>query len=455
MNFESAFAKLNSVILALRDYLWGWPLIFGMLSVGIIITTITHFAQIRYFVTAWRLLLFPKRHELGDPKKDVVITPLQAFFGALGTSIGNGNIAGIAMAVALGGPGAAFWVLVAGFLGMIIRFAEVFLGTYFSNEKFRGVRGGPMVYLSKLPGKTVLPYVFALLFFLYGLTSGNATQANSISEGICRTWHISKWHVACAITLLLVYAIAGGAKRILYISDRLTPFKVFAFLASAVVVLTYHYAALIPALILIFKSAFSYHAVAGGTAGFGLQQIMRNGLARGFNANEAGLGIAASFFGETGSKKPLEDSLMSMCGVFISSFIVCFSVALMVIASGVWNNGEQGSALAVSAYETVFGSYGGWVVTFIATSFGLGVMIAFLFIGKTAWLFLTNNRWENAFYILFCAVAFIGTLVKVEIIWNTNDLINGILIPLNLYAIISFIPLIRSALKSYKQGQTL
>ncbi len=442
---------LNSTILLLRDYLWGWPLIITMLSIGSIVTIVTGFVQLRYFTRAWRLLLIPKKNELGQ-QKGAEITPIQAFLGALGTSIGNGNIAGIATGIALGGPGAAFWVLVAGFIGMPIRFAEVFLGTFFGNQTFRGVRGGPMVYLSKLPGKSFLPYVFALLFFLYGLTSGNATQANSIGDGICRTWGISPWLVAIGITVLLLYAILGGAHRIIYISDRLTPFKVFVFLVSAVIVLTYHYAMIIPAVVLIFKSAFSYAAVAGGAAGFALQQIMRNGLARGLNANEAGLGIAASFFGATGSKKPVEDSLMSMCGVFISSFVVCFSVALMVIASGVWNNGEQGSALAVSAYETVFGSYGGWVVTFIATSFGLGVMIAFLFIGRTAWLFLTNNRWEKAFYVIFCVVAFVGTLTKVEIIWNTNDLINGILIPLNLYAIVSFIPLIYSSLKNYKLG---
>jgi len=443
----------GSAILILKEYLWSWPLIITMLGTGLVVTLATGFVQVRYFTNAWRLLLTPKRGELGQ-QKEAELTPIQAFLGALGTSIGNGNIAGIATGIALGGPGAAFWLLVAGFFGMAIRFSEVFLGTYFSDELYRGVRGGPMVYLSKLPGRTFLPYVFALLFFFYGLTSGNAMQANSIGDGICRTWGVNQWFVAIGITLFLLYAVLGGARRILRISDRLTPFKVFAFLVSAIIVLAYHYAMIIPSIVLIFKSAFSYTAFAGGAVGFTLQQAMRNGLARALNANEAGLGVAAQFFGASGSKKPVEDSIMSMCGVFISSFIVCFLVALIVIASGVWGNGEQSTSLAISAYETVFGSYGGWVVTFVAASFGLGVMVAFLFIGKTAWLFLTNNRWPSAFYVIFCCVAFIGTLTKVTLIWNINDLVNGALILVNLYAIVAFVPLLRSAIISYAQGKS-
>ncbi len=441
---------INQIIIMLKDYLWGWPLIIAMIVVGTLTTVATHFVQIRYFFTAWRLLIFPKKSVLGA-EKDSTLTPLQAFLGALGTSVGNGNIAGIATGIALGGPGAAFWVLVAGFIGMAIRFAEVFLGTYFDKKTFRGVRGGPMVYLSLLPGRAFMPYVFAVLFFLYALTSGNAMQANAIGDGAFRTWGINPIFVAVAIVLFLSYAVFGGAKRIIKISDMLTPFKVLVFFISAVIVLGYHYQMIIPTLKLIFSSAFSYTAFAGGAVGFTLQAAMRNGLARSLNSTEAGLGVAAAFFGETGSKNPVKDSIMSMVGVFISSFVVCFSVAMMVIASGVWTNGEQGTALAVSAYETVFGAYGGWVVTFIAASFGLGVMIAFLFIGRTGWLFLTNNRYDKLFYIIFCAVAFLGTLARVDMIWNVNDLVNGALIIINMYAIVAFLPLIYRSMVAYKK----
>jgi len=444
--------NISAAIILLKDYLWGWPFVLTILVVGFAVTLATHFVQIRYFFKAWQLLLMPKKKELGA-EKGAALTPLQAFLGSLGTSVGNGNIAGIATAIAWGGPGAGFWILVAGFIGMALRFAEVYLGTYFDTHLLRGVRGGPVAYLSHLPGKKFMPYIFSLLFFFYGLSSGTAMQANSIRDAIVSTWGVSALSVAIGITLFLFYAIMGGAKRIIHISDLLTPFKVLVFFISAVIVLGYHYQMIVPALILIFKSAFSYTAVAGGTVGFTLQQIMKHGFARAFNSTEAGFGVAASFFGESGSRHPVEDSIMSMIGVFVSTFIVCFLVALIVVASGVWSSGAIGSALAVSAYKTVFGVYGGWVVTFVSASFGLGVMVAFLFIGKTGFFFLTNGRGEKCFYAIFCLVAFFGTLTKVDMIWNINDLVNGALLLINFYAIVCYLPLLYKAVSNYRRQQ--
>jgi alanine or glycine:cation symporter, AGCS family len=442
---------LNNVIVILKDYLWGWPMLFTIIGVGLLVTVATYFVQVRYFLTSWRLLLFPGK-SVSAREKGAALTPFQAFLGALGTSVGNGNIAGIATAVAYGGPGAGFWVLVSGFIGMALRFAEVYLGTYFDKHEKRGVRGGPIAYLSHIPGRTFMPYVFALLFFFYGLSSGNAMQANAIGEAILSTWGVSKFISAVGITLFLMYAIMGGAKRIIQISDKLTPFKVLAFLVSAVIVLVYHYQMIIPTLKLIFTSAFSYQAATGGAIGFTLQEIIKNGFARGFNSTEAGFGVAASFFGASGSRRPVNDSIISMVGVFISTFFVCFLVAMVVVASGVWNNGAIGSALAVDAYNTVFGAYGGWVVTFVAASFGLGVMVAFLFIGKTGYFFLTNGRGEKWFYLIFCAIAFIGTQTKVDMIWNVNDLVNGVLLLVNLYAIVMYTPILHKAIKNYRKS---
>ena len=442
--------NIDTFIVLLSEYLWGWPLLCIIMCVGLLASIATNFVQVRYFFTSWKLLLFPKKDE-GETIKGAQLSPYQAFLGALGTSVGNGNIAGISTAVACGGPGAGVWILVAGFIGMVLRFAEVYLGIYFNKHKIRGVRGGPVAYLSQLPGKTFMPYVFALLFFFYALTSGNAMQANAIGDAIHSTWGINHKLIALGITLFLIYAIMGGAKRVIAISDRLTPFKVLAFFISAIIVLVYHHQMIIPALKLIFSSAFSYKAVAGGTAGFTLQQIIKHGFTRAFNSTEAGFGTAASFFGESGSKHPTNDAIISMVGVFISTVFVCFLMAMVVVASGVWNNGAIGSALAIDAYKTVFGFYGGWVVTFVAASFGLGVMVAFLFIGKTGFFFLTKGRGEKWFYIIFCTVTFMGTIQKVDMIWKINDLVNGLLLLVNLYAIVLFVPLLHKAIINYKR----
>ncbi|KKQ20175.1 MAG: Sodium:alanine symporter [candidate division TM6 bacterium GW2011_GWA2_36_9] len=419
LQIVGVFMNINSLIILLKNYLWGWPLLLIIMGVGILATLATNFVQVRYFFTAWRLLLFPKKSELGA-QKGAALTPFQAFLGALGTSVGNGNIAGIATAIAYGGPGAGVWILFAGFIAglllLILNLVTRGRGMGLGDAKLAIVGG----LILGWPGSVV----WLFLSFIIGAIFG--------------------------IFLLVTRRVTLG-RQILRFSDILTPFKVLVFFVSAIIVLTYHYQMIVPTLKLIFSSAFSYQAVAGGAAGFTLQQIIKNGFARTFNSTEAGFGVAASFFGASGSQKPVNDSIISMIGVFISTCFVCFLVAMVVVASGVWNNGAIGSALAVSAYQTVFGSYGGWVVTFVAASFGLGVMVAFLFIGKTGFFFLTNGRGEKWFYIIFCIVAFLGTKTKVEMIWDINDLVNGILLLINLYAIVFFMPLLHKAIVNYKR----
>lgn len=440
---------LESVVNSLGQFAWGWPFLSVLLGTGIIATFLLGFVQIRYFFTSWKLLLTPVAGAEGAE-----ITPLQAFLGTLGSTVGNGHITGMAMAVALGGPGAAFWVLVAGFLGMAVRFCEVYAAIcVVGTRTIRGMSGGPMVYLSMVPGGRILPYIYAIFIFFYFLAGSNAAQANCISESIVRTWpSIDVRLVALVLAAFLVYAVLGGAQRFLRLSDRLTPFKVFVFLASSLAVLVYHWAAIIPTLVLIFKSAFSMHAFVGGAAGFTLQQAIRNGLSRALNASEVGLGTAALFFGASGGKRPVQDSLMSMAGVFVSSFVVCFTVTMVLISSGVWANGEIGPRLVVSAFETLFGQYGGWVTSFIAVSFGLGVMVSSFFIARKTWLFLTNNRFEYFFRALVCAIAFVGAIVPVRLVWSSLDLIMIVLIVTNVYGVAWFMPTIVKGLWSYRKN---
>ena len=183
--------------------------------------------------------------------------------------------------------------------------------------------------------------------------------------------------------------------------------------------------------------------------GITMQQAMRSGFARSLNAHEAGLGVAATFYGASSSKKPVQDSIMAMLGAFISTYIVCFMVALCIIASGVWDNGLSSTALTISAFNTVFGYYGGWVVTFCAASFGLGVMVSFAFVTHECWVFLTRGRWGNMSYVIYGAVTFFGTLAKVDLIWNTNDIVNGLLLLINLYGIVWLLPVIRKSVVKY------
>lgn len=433
----------NDVIVSLNSFILGWPFLLFILSVSIIITFALNFVQIRKFFTGWKLLLHPEaRSAEGD------MTPFEAFVNALSASVGNGSIAGMATAVYAGGPGAAFWVLVFGFLGMSLRYSEVFLSNYFAPISESGnIIGGPMIYLQKVPFGKALSYVFAAFLLFLGLATGNAMQANSIRLGFVHILPIDSFIVALALFLFIVYVVAGGARRIIEVSDKIVPVKVGLFFISAIIVLAYHYQSILPALKLIIAGAFYPQALAGGAAGLLVQHAMRYGILLASNATEAGLGTAAVLFGGTGSKEPVKNGIMSMISVFISANLVCFLVALMIIASGVWNNGQTSLNLTISAYETVFGVFGGWVVSVLAVSFGIGVLVAYAYISRACWLYLTKGRFEFAFNTIYCLMAFWGAMVQVDIVWNLTYLANAGLLAVNLFAMLWFLPLLRKTLR--------
>jgi AGCS family alanine or glycine:cation symporter len=445
---------LNQLAIGINDWLWGWPLLAIFVASGAVATLMLNFVQFRYFTRSVKMVLFPTKSEI-EKTSDAQMTSFQAFINALGTSTGNGSIAGIGTAIFAGGPGAAFWILVAGIFAMVLRFAEVFLATYvIGKQTFRTAKGGPMVYLHMVPGGSFLPYVYCAFLFLYGLTSGNAMQANSIGLGLQRATEgaVQPWMVAIGIIAFTLYVLTGGAQRILKISDKLVPVKVGIFLISSMIVLIYHAAALPEALALIWRGAFCPAALGGAALGITVQQAIRSGVTRSLNAHEAGLGVAGVFFGASGSKHPVNDSIMAMLGAFISSYFVCFMVALCIVVSGVWDNGLSSAALTISAFNTVFGSFGGWVVTFCAASFGLGVLVSFAFVTHECWNFLTGGRWGNLSYLIYVIVAGLGTLAKVDLIWNMNDIVNGLMLLINLYGIVWLLPVIRKAVLSYSRN---
>lgn len=438
---------LNALVLWATDIICGWPLVLYVFGASLVVTVALGFVQFRYFVAAWKNLF---TSESQDKHKNADMTPFQAFLNALSASIGNGSIAGIATAVYAGGPGAAFWVFVIGILGMAVRYAEVYLSLSFPAAA-GSVLGGPMVYLKKVPGGSVLAVVYAFFCMMLGFVVGNGMQANSVTTGLVHVSGFSPIVVAVLLLLFIAYVMLGGAERIVKVSEAIVPLKVGLFFTSSFVVLAYHYQTLIPSLKLIVSSAFSPVALAGGALGFGIQQAMRFGIFRGLNASEAGLGSAAILFGSTGSKNPVKDSIMSMLGPVISSNLVCFSVALLIVASGVWDSGANGINLTIAAYETVFGWAGGLIVSFLAMSFGLGVLVAYAYITRACWLFLTNGRFEGLYTVVFCAMTIFGALAKIEIVWNSTDLINAFLLGINLFGIMWLLPQIRKGLSAYKK----
>jgi AGCS family alanine or glycine:cation symporter len=435
---------------AISAWTGSWLLIFYVLAIGLVCTIALNFAQFRYFLRAWTYVLFPAQPTTQLTPESM--TPLQAFINTLSANLGNGSIAGMATAIYSGGPGAAFWVLAAGFLLMSVRLAEVYLSIYFGTQTPRIGLGGPMLYLRGIVGGRALSYVYAVCCLCLGFLMGNALQTNSIRISLVRTWGISPYVIALLLLGFVWYVVSGGAGRIVRISSKIVPFKVVLFFGSTLVVLIYHAHALPSALNLIFSSAFHPLALAGGALGFTVQQAMRFGILRSIFATESGLGTAAILFGSTGSSEAVKISVMSMLSTFIST-LGCFVISLCIIASGMWDSGLTSTALTIAVYETVFGASAGWMVSFLSVSFGIGVMVVFAYITREAWNFLFGSNTSRLFALAYCAVAVAGVLMEVNLLWAMSDIFIACMLAINLFGIVYLLPVIRTGLRSYEESK--
>jgi len=451
-------STVEHIITSVNTFIWGWPLIIFFISVGLAATFMLNFVQFRYFTKSWKLILAPKEQ---SQQNNADMSPFQAFLNALSTSLGNGSLAGMSTAIFSGGPGAAFWIFILGIFALPIRFCEVYLSNAFEGAGNSIASGGPMLYLKKVPGKLILPGLYAFFCLLLGFISGNAIQANSISNGtqnIVRSitgepvTHTAILCIALIILSFVVYVVAGGAYRIVKISAKIVPLKVGLFFASAIIVFLFNLPYLLPALKIIFVSAFTPDAIKGAILGKTMQEAIRFGMSRALNASEAGLGTAAVFFGSTGSKNPVENGILSMVSVFISNYLVCFMLCLLIVMSGVWNIPHlNGIDMTSAAFATAFGGIASWLVTLLSITFGIGVLVAYAYIGRECWHYLTGNRWTTAYNITYCALTFIGALVKVKLVFEAVDIVNGGLLLLNLFAISWLLPQIRAGVLAYQK----
>jgi len=440
---------MNDLLLKVVEaFQWfiSWPLILYVASISLIYTVALRGIQIRRFWDAWKITLFPAR-ETAAKVGGAATTPIQAFINTLSTGVGNGSLAGMATAIYAGGPGAAFWVLVFGVLLMGIRFAEVYTSVLFAarSQGKKTLLGGPMLYLNSVPGGRILAYIYAIACLGLGLSLGSCMQANSIAVAIHTTWGTNVYFIAGALLLFILYVLFGGAQRVSQVTSKLVPLNLAVFFVATFSLLCFHYQALFAALHLITISAFTPVAAIGGVLGFSVQQAIRLGMARSVMATESGLGSAAILFGFTGSHAPVQDALMSMLGTFISS-IICFLVALCIVVSGVWTTGLNGTALTCAAFNTVFCATGGYIVSFLSLTFGISVMVGYVYISRATWLFLTNGRWPFAFIILYASSVAIGALIEVRSVWAAAEVVTAVMLLINLFGLLWLLPEVRRCL---------
>ena len=432
-------------ITQMLEFLLGWPLIIYTLFLSFICTIITRAVQVRTFFKMWKMAVASE-----EGKSNTDMTPLQAFINTLSSNIGNSSLAGMATAVFLGGPGAAIWVVIAGILLMSVRFAEVYLSL--SDESIHNKHSyfeGPMGYLHKLPYGEAFATSYAFFGLCYGLLVGNAVQTNSISQSIQTTYPISPYFIALLLGGFVAYVMIGGASRIVKVNEAIVPVKVVTFFAASITLIIYHRAFAVQALSLMVHHAFSFKAVGGGVAGFTMMSAMRFGISRVIFATEAGLGTAGILFGSTKSKNPIKDATLSMLSTFIST-LVCFLVAFCIVLSGVWDIGLTSTPLTIAAFGTVFGAASGWLVSFLSLTFGAGVLVTYSYVTFTTWRYLTGNRYQEFFILLFCLVAFWGAIADVGSVWLAGEVANAGMFFINLIGITYLLPLVISAVKTKK-----
>ena len=391
----------------LNDLVSGWPLMIYAVGISLIYTVVLRGVQFTHLFTALKTAVCPSPKEnqgAGD------VSPFHAFINTINSNLGNGIIAGVATAIYAGGPGAALWFVIFGLILMSVRFGEVYLSTLYASESTEKVTlGGPMLYLKAVPGGRFLPFMYAFFCVFYGLIGGNIIQANSISLSLAATWGIAPLFSGLGLFLFVLYILFGGAERIVKISVAIVPVKVAVFMLSTMAILLFHYSSLLSALYLIVTGGFGLQAVGGGVVGVSVQQIIAAGMSRSIFVTESGLGSAAIMFGSTGNDDAVQNGFMGMVSTFISTFIGLI-VAVCIVASGVWNSGLNSTALTIAAFDTVFGTYGGWIVSFLSISFGLGVIVSYAYVVRSAWLFVTNNRFANAFTVAYSVCVFGGAL---------------------------------------------
>jgi AGCS family alanine or glycine:cation symporter len=446
LNFDINIIEKGLVHIS--EIVWSWPIVAFIVATGCVLTYAFSGIQFTAFFKSWKYLFQKDPSSSNSNSKVDTISPFQAFINALSASLGNGGVAGMATVLVDGGPGTAFWVFLLGFISMILRFTEVYATTTMSNKKDNFT--GPFSYIKGLPFGSFFVYVYAVVMLFFIFCAGIAMQTNSMGISLRDMTQLSPSLIGLFFAGIILYIVFGGAKRIMRAAEIIIPVKVLLFFTAIIALLVYHSSRIPEAFQLIIDNAFTIDAAAKGGLAFTMQQAISKGFSRALNATEAGLGTASIFFGATENVNSMRVSIMSMATAFISTNLVCAMVILSIIVSGVQNTGLTSTSLVIAAFKTVFGSYAAPCVTFLSFSFGLGVLVAYSFMGARMWEFIFNKKSLPLYNMLLGLTAFLGTLGTVKLIWSSIDLLVALLIILNLSGLLAIVPQLIKKFKTEK-----
>ena len=372
------------------------------------------------------------------------ITHFQALATALSSTIGMGNIAGVATAIFLGGPGAIFWLWVSGLFGMCTKFAEIVVALHYRERDSSGAfRGGAMYTLRKGLGLSWLAGLFALLTSVAAFGIGNMVQANSVADSLSASFGISPAVTGLALAALTATVIMGGIRRIGEVTQVLVPFMSIIFVTSGLVILATHAGAIPGAIGLVLDGAFTGTAATGGFAGSTVALTLRHGIARGLFSNEAGLGSAPMVHAAATTDHPVRQGLYGIFEVFVDTVVICTVTGLAILVTGVWDGGSTGAALSGEAFrQGLPGAWGNLIVTTSVVLFAFSTVIGWSYYGETAIVYLLGIRAAVPYRFAWLIFIYLGATGSLQLVWSVADTLNGLMAVPNLVSVLASIPLL-------------
>lgn len=401
-------------------WVWGPVLLVLLVGTGVFYTVRLKGLQFRELPAALRLAF--SRQPQSDAPGD--ISQFQALMTAMAGTIGTGNIAGVATAVVLGGPGAILWMWLCALFGMSTKYAEAYLAVYFRERDSKGqMAGGPMYYLEKGLGLKSLAIMFAICGMIAALGTGCSVQSNSVAQAVHNTFGMPGWVTGVLLTLVTGLVLIGGIRRIARVASLIVPAMALLYLAGGLIIIALNLELVMPALSLIVNDAWTGDAVAGGAIG----AVIRYGVARGVFSNEAGIGTAPIAAAAAKTNQPKDQALVSMTGTFLDTIVVCSITGIVLVMAGQFTDGVTGAALTSNSFESLLPGVGGWVVTIGLIFFAYSTILGWSYYGEKCAAYLFGDKAVVPYRLVYTGFVMLGTLISLDLVWALADVFNGLM----------------------------
>ncbi len=443
--------QISAAIGYVNGLVWGPPMLVLILGTGLYLSVGLGALPLRKLGFGFRMLWSGRREQgQGD------ITPFNALMTSLSATIGTGNIAGVGTAIAIGGPGALFWMWITALVGMATKYAEAVLAVrYREVDANNNHVGGPMYYIRNGLGKNWiwLATLFAIFGALAGFGIGNTVQANSVAHALESRLGVPFWMTGVALALLVGMVLIGGIRWIAQVAGKLVPFMAAAYLVAGLVVLGMNLGEVPAAFVTIVQDAFTPTAQIGGFAGAGVMLAIQMGVARGIFSNEAGLGSAPMAHAAAETDSPVRQGTVAMLGTFIDTIIICTITGLVIVVSGAWTSGENGAALSAMAFGNELPGAGAYVVALGLALFAFTTILGWSVYGERCVEYLFGIHAIIPFRVLWVTVVPLGALVELDFVWLIADTLNAMMAIPNLVALLLLSPVVLKISREFFAAQ--